>query len=158
MVKYRVGEESNLDELDPGRYYIHEKTSMRGPRKGQTEYKVYQVRKKMIQGEMKKYWHRVKEDLLVRGLPPQVSARALGLVPEKKHIDLYEKGNNVYIHTAHDQNGEHPTSHFILRRRNNGDEVVYHWSAIKPEVKKSPKASSSPAKKPKKPVRKNKKK
>lgn len=156
MVKYKSGD-IDPESLAPGRYYPRTFTGVRGGSRNVTEYVVLQVRKKNVDGVERHYWHRVKESSLVNGLPPQLSARVLGLVPSQHHINLYESGKHVYLHTAFDNNGENPTSHFKLSKRKNGDKSVYHWSAMKgaPAVAASP--AKSPAKKGKPKKAKNKK-
>lgn len=152
MVKYKSGD-IDPENLEPGRWYARTFTGVRGGGKNKTEYVVLQVRKKNVDGVERHYWHRVKDSSLVNGQPPQLSARLLGKVPTQEHIDLYEAGNNVYLHTAKDNKGENPTSHLKLSKRKNGNESVYHWSTVKASSEAAPSSSSaksSPKKKPKK--------
>ena len=154
MVKYNVG------NIDPegrqlGMYVVRTKATTRGVNKGNVTSNVYQVRKAKNGTQA---WSLVKK--LSAGRPKPLSARLLGLQADAKAIKAFNDGKAVFIQAAFDQNGENPTSFFRLKRRKQGDEYVYYYSAVQPEAllgSASGSRSASPNKKLKKPTKRSKK-
>ena len=152
MVKYNVG---NVDpnSLHLGTYYIRTYVPIRGKDANKPQVSVFQVKKK---NDNEFYWSKVKNDQLIGGRPPPLSARLLNLTPHKAAIDAYQAGNDVMLVTAWDENGENPTSEFVLRRRSEGNEnYVYYWSTRRTgaDSVKIP-TRRAPTKKHKKPAKK----
>lgn len=126
MVGYKIPADANNYAL--GTYYVKKKTYSRGDKRGETVTKVFQVKKRADSDSH--YWSKINPKKLEGDKPRQLTSRALHIRdPTQQEIDSYET-HNVFVYTAHDVHGHHPTSLFKLKRRKDGDEYKYYWGAL----------------------------
>lgn len=145
MVGYNVGK-LDANDLSIGTYHTVIKSPSRGPNKNEAKTFTFQVKRR---SDGSHYWSKVKQEKLVNGIPPQLTARALGIEPSEDQISMYET-HKVYADAAFNLEGEHASSRFVLKRRKKGDVYIFSFSPLvhRPRKAQATRAKKAAVKKP----------
>lgn len=145
MVGYNVGK-LDANELSIGTYHTVTTSPSRGKNKGTVVTNTFQVKRR---SDGSHYWSKIKKEKLVNGIPPQMTARALGIEPSQEQIDMYDT-HKIYVDAAFDLEGEHPSSKFVMKRRKKEGEYVFSFSPLvsRPRKAQATRAKKAAVKKP----------
>ena len=132
MVRINVGgNKVDVNELPVGTYYIEKTIYDRGDKAGTVDTVTYQVKRRKKDGVTTHYWGKAsKTD--VNGVPLPIPVAHIiegnaALSPDTV-AKRAKEGVKYRLSAAFDQNGEHPSSVYILKRRKDGDGYRNYWS------------------------------